>query len=295
MSVLRGSKSHSLVDKAIPLRKRPLLWLNLVCLDAPLVALSWYLIFSYSFQTGVRWAEGAALFLTGWGIYLVDRLVDSASLPTGVERSVRAAFCLRRRRLWFGLIPLVGVLDGAIVFGGLPRHLILQGICLAAVASLYLTLNFTFSWVWRVVPLKELAIGFLLAAGTVLALVSRTPWQTWPFLLAAFLFGCVCSLNCMNIAVWERALDERQGKHSFATGRAWAGLYVRVMSVAVCLACLALGPVYREAWPITACLALSALLLISLSLVPTRRDERTALADLVLLTPLIFLIAQKLL
>ena len=295
MSVLRGSKSHSLGDNAIPLRKRPLLWLNLVCLDAPLVALSWYLIFSYSFHTGVRSAEGAALFLAAWGIYLVDRLVDSVSLPSGVERSVRAAFCLCHLRLWLVLIPLVGALDGAITFGGLPRHLIWQGICLAAVASLYLVINFAFSWVWRVVPLKELAIGFLFATGTVLALVSRAPRQTWPFLLTAFLFGCVCSLNCMNIAVWERALDEKQGKHSFATARARAGLYVRAMSVAVCLACLALGPVYREAWPITACLAPSALLLLALSLVPTRRDERIALADIVLLTPLIFLIVQRLL
>ena len=294
MSILRGSKSHSLGNNSIPLLKRPLLWLNLVCLDAPLVALSWYLLFSCCFHTGLRSAEGAALFLTAWGFYLVVRLVDWMSLPAGAERSVRAAFCQRHRRLWFALLPLIGVLDGAIVFGGLPRPLIWQGICLGTVASLYLVTNFLFSRVWRVLPLKELAIGFLFATGTVLALVPRPPLST-PFLLAAFLFACVCSLNCMNIAVWERGLDEKHSKHSFATERARPALYVRVMSVAVCLACLALGPVYREAWPVTACLALSVLLLLALDLVPIRRDERTALADLVLLTPLIFLAVERLL
>jgi hypothetical protein len=46
-------------------------------------------------------------------------------------------------------------------------------------------------------------------------------------------------------------------------------------------------------WPIALCLATSGLLLSALYFAPVSRDERTALADLVLLTPLVLLLAES--
>ena len=93
----------------------PLLWLNLVCLDAPLIAICWQWIFAYSFHLSVRPGHWAALFLTAWIIYLADRLGDSLSVVAGEPKSLRQQFCLRHKNIWFVSIICVGVLDLIVV------------------------------------------------------------------------------------------------------------------------------------------------------------------------------------
>jgi hypothetical protein len=48
-------------------------------------------------------------------------------------------------------------------------------------------------------------------------------------------------------------------------------------------------------WPLAVCLGISSILLFALHFFSIGRDERTALADLVLLTPLAFVLGEKLL
>jgi hypothetical protein len=50
-----------------------------------------------------------------------------------------------------------------------------------------------------------------------------------------------------------------------------------------------------DAWPVALCLGGSGLLLGALRFVPVSRDERTALADVVLLTPFALFVMEKLL
>src|SRR5215217_1379810 len=68
-------------------------WLNLVCLDAPLVAISWEWLFARSFDIPVAPGGTAALFVTAWLIYVADRFGDSVSLDLGVPTSLRQRFC----------------------------------------------------------------------------------------------------------------------------------------------------------------------------------------------------------
>jgi hypothetical protein len=76
MSVSIVSKGHSAGRQAEPAWRRPFVWLNLVCLDAPLVAVAWQWLIASSLHLAVALADSAALFLTAWGIYLADRLAD---------------------------------------------------------------------------------------------------------------------------------------------------------------------------------------------------------------------------
>jgi len=48
-------------------------------------------------------------------------------------------------------------------------------------------------------------------------------------------------------------------------------------------------------WPVVLCLGASGLLLGALPFASVSRDERTALADVVLLTPLVLFVAEKVL
>ncbi len=157
------------------------------------------------------WAHGA-LFLTAWLIYLVDRLADALSLQANSPRSARQHFCLRHKKLWLGLIPVVGSIDAEIILLRLNRDVITSRACLGGVAALYLAVNYAFNEVWEVVPLKEITVGFLFSAGTLLVISKFTlvPLNVGRSLalLAMLLFAILCSLNCMSIAVWERDLVE---------------------------------------------------------------------------------------
>lgn len=285
-------------NSAATVRQRPLLWLNVVCLDAPLVAATWQWFFAQNFRVALPVVSGVALFLTAWLIYLIDRLADSISLPNGLARTVREAFCLRHKNVWLGLIVAIALLDTALVFWRLDHDVFVAGIFLGAGAIIYLTINFAFSRLWAAIPLKEIAVGFLFAAGTLLALApqfspatSKITRSTIAF--AAFTFACLCSLNCMSIAVWERDLDRTQGKHSMATRWPRGDSFVRIFLAVLAVTSLLFGILRPRLWPLASSFAVSSTLLAALHFVPVARDERTAMADLVLLTPLTWLLAGK--
>ena len=245
--------------------QRPLVWLNVVCLDAPLVACTWQWSFAQNFRVALV-VSRVALFLTAWLIYLIDRLADSISLPGDSVKTLREAFCLRHKNAWMGLILTIALLDTAFVFWRLDHDVFVAGTFLGAIATIYLTINFAFSKLWAVIPLKEIAVGVLFAAGTLLALapqLSRTTSTITRSTIAfpAFIFACLCSLNCMGIAVWERDLDRVQGKHSIATRWLRGDLFVRIFAVILAVASLALGIVKPQLRSLAGCFAVSASLL----------------------------------
>jgi hypothetical protein len=94
----------------------------------------------------------------------------------------------------------------------------------------------------------------------------------------------------MSIAVWERDLDVKQGKHSIATRWASVQRWVRGSCVLLAAGSLLLGALDDLLLPVAICLTTSAVLLAALHSMSIRPDERTALADLALLTPVAFCI-----
>jgi len=225
-----------------------------------------------------------------WLIYLIDRFADSVSLPDKSEKTLREAFCLSHKKAWIGLTLAVGISGAVFVLWQVDHDVFVAGSVLAAIAMIYLTINFVFSEIWAAIPTKEIVVGCLFALGTFLPLLphlssATATITTWMILITVILFACLCSLNCMSIAVWERDLDRVQGKHSIATRRPDAKLFVRIFAAALAIACVIFGVAEPERWPVAGCFAVSAIALLALEFLPVARDERTALADLMLLTP----------
>ncbi len=266
--------------------RRPLIWLNLVCLDAPIVAISWQWLFGHTFGISIPLAEREALFLTAWAIYLVDRLADSVSLPINLPKAARQEFCWRHRTVWIFLIVVSALADLAIILRALGRETVIAGVFLGAVATGYLAINHVLNRFWRAIPLKEISVGFLFAAGTLLVLAARVSLIQPNIVLAAILFAILCTLNCVSIAIWERDLDLAQAKHSIATRWPQIDTFARVALFALATATAVLAVINQGLWSMWACLGASALLLAALHFVSIPRDERTALADLVLFAPL---------
>ena len=122
-----------------------------------------------------------------------------------------------------------------------------------------------------------------------MALVPALAPITGSLIFSAIAYGSLCTLNCISIAFWERELDETQRKVSFATRFPGFGRHLGKVSIALALGNGVAAIIHREAVPIFECVGVSMFLLALLDSSRGRigRDQRTALADLVLLTPLV--------
>jgi hypothetical protein len=272
------------------------MWLNLVCLDAPIVAVLWLWLFARTFTLPVRPGNTVALFLTAWLIYLADRLADAVSLKTGAPRSLRQEFCLRYREIWISALILIGGFDVYVIWHSIAPGTFVAGAGVGILAVVYLALNYPRGLVWRLLPAKEVAIGLLFTAGTLVALLPVDRAVSPAFIASSLAFACLSSLNCISIAIWERGLDEAQGKVSVATRHPGVARHVTKVCGGLALASVAMAVMSRPAAPVFVCAGVSAILLgwLNASSLGMNRDQRTALADLVLLTPIIPLIATVL-
>jgi hypothetical protein len=252
--------------------------------------------------------NSAALFLTAWFIYLSDRFADASSLSSGAPRSLRQEFCSRHREIWIVALLMIGGLDAYVIWQSAAVETFLVGSVVGLLTLIYLLLNHPLGRIWRFVPLKELAVGFLFAAGTLVALFPALPRINSAFVIAALAFALLCTLNCVSIACWERELDETQRKTSIATRYPVLARQVERICALLALASFAMAIACPAVAPILGSISLSASLLTWLNASadpeegrfrnrPRRfvnrrslnldRDQRTALADLVLLTPII--------
>jgi hypothetical protein len=275
--------------------QRWLLLGNLTSLDAPAVAVSWLLLLADCFHLTVARGNVAALFLTVWLIYLADRFVDSFSLQPEGPRSARQTFYASNRGLWLSLLLLVGFVDTAVVCFTLDRAIVLRGIFLGSIVLAYLTINWSWDKIWTAVPFKEAIIGFLFSTGTLLGLGSRLFVMPATILLAGGLFALLCFANCVSIASWERNIDRIQNKHSIATRFGPALRLGKFLAATLIAGSIFLVCTDVAAWPMAACIAASSMALIALDKIRICRDERSALADLVLLTPVMFLALWRIL
>jgi hypothetical protein len=291
MAVSEGFKIDSEHGHRPSITRRPLIWLSCLCLDAPVVAGAWQALFAKAFHHQLPAADRLALFLTAWWIYLADRLADSLTAPPSAVLTARAAFCLRHKRMFSLALAAVGLADAIVIVTALAEPLIKAGALLGGLAFVYLLVNFRYDRIWRAFPIKELAVGFLFASGT--SLVFLTVFPQFSVFAAVFLFGCVCSLNCLSIAVWEKDVDLGQGKRSGATEHPrWMGLVRPGCLVIGIISCALGGRVVPSL--MAAGLATSSGLLLLLHLVEVRKDERTALADMAVLVPAVIFIAPDL-
>ncbi|MEY2560884.1 MAG: hypothetical protein QOG51_1299, partial [Verrucomicrobiota bacterium] len=99
---------------------------------------------------------------------------------------------------------MIGGLDAYVIWRNAAAETFLVGAAVGLLALVYLLLNHPLGRIWRFVPLKEFAIGFLFATGTLVALLPALPRLNAAFMLGALAFASLCTLNCISIACWER-------------------------------------------------------------------------------------------
>jgi len=196
------------------------------------------------------------MFCAVWIIYAADRLLDTRTHADELE--LRHHFHARHRR----------ALLKAICFAAVALALLTPSITWAQLRLDVVLASVLFVWMLTIHTLRR-ALPKEFLVGPFFAAAAFIPCANWlHILLPAVLFAALCTLNCLSIRAWE----QRAASPTYAT------LALMVIAAAT--------PTLR---PITAAIALAALLLLVLQRTGRRFDATTlrALADLALLTPLL--------
>ncbi|MEC7582727.1 MAG: hypothetical protein VYE77_00285 [Planctomycetota bacterium] len=265
------------------------LWLNILSLDAPLVALVWQEGFARSLDVELGWASRVILALCTWLAYSGDRILDAHRLK-GPVVSARHEFARVHRRplslLWSG-----GLLIALALAWQLPRPELFGGLALLLVVAAYFALHHHPATRRPAGRFKEVMAGTVFALGSVYAVIVTAGISPGLLLLSAAWAG-LCSANCLVLASWDREQDRVMEQPSLA--REWPAIEsVIPWVVGLSLLAAAAGAWWDPRWHVlmVAVAASGAGLLLLLGLGRGLRSSlRHVLADAVLLTPVCFLV-----
>jgi hypothetical protein len=255
------------------MHSRPWLWPNLLSLDAPIVALLWQVLFVRCFHGSLGMLPAALLAVAVWLIYVADRTLDAWRGTAGAAGQPRHEFY---RRHWRAVLPVwIGALGagGWLAWNRLPGPLFVEGAAVASATGLYLATVHLAPGLLRRAGSKEGAVAVLFGLGASLAAWPKV--QTGSDVLAILLFSSLCWMNCTAIDDWERGKGLR------------SSVIAAAAVVALTAACL-----LRDQRPILGAAETAAVL--GLVVVDRQRGRYSSgalrvLADVVLLTPLVFL------
>jgi hypothetical protein len=235
-------------------------------IDAPIVALLWQILFARCFHASIHPVATLLLVLAVWLIYAADRLLDARAKTPPLPRHEFY------RRHWMVVTPVwIAVLGvaGWLAMTRLPLAIFERGLALAAAVGIYFFAVHRLGWTWP----KELAVGVLFALGTSLAAWSQV--RSAVDAATIVLFSCLCWINCVAIEKWEQR-DPSQ----------WP-----IGAAALCVAAATVPLICAHRPVLSGAEAFSALGFFLLDRRRDRfsRDALRVLADVALLTPLLFL------
>lgn len=243
------------------------LWLNLLSLDAPLVAIVWQDFLARCYSSILlppgRWALG----LTVWAIYLADRLMDVRHAAAEHE-TTRHQFYRQNNLPAKFLLAAVLLADLLVASFWLRPQVFTSGLWTGSAVAAYLAV-FAF---WRVGQMrwKQPSAALLFTCGIFLVAWTSTPrpWSIlwWP----GAAFCALCLGNLLLVERWEQGLP---------SARAWLWM---ILLAAICLW---LGD---SRWYAAIASAAVGMAVLALDHARVSDDVRRVLADVALLTPLLF-------
>lgn len=115
------------------------LWPQVLCFDAPLVAMAWMAALAKSHHLRLQPSFYIGLGLVTWIVYVLDRTADAVSGRLQPPMSARHEFCLRHQKLLLRvLVPLAAIYVLWLGLTDVPQRLLVQGLGLCVAGSIYL-------------------------------------------------------------------------------------------------------------------------------------------------------------
>jgi hypothetical protein len=243
------------------------LWLNLLSLDAPLVALIWQHFLSRCYPAPLFSAGRCVLGLTVWAIYIADRLLDVRGAPREDEPR-HHRFYRSHRRAWAIALALIVFTDVGLTIFWLRPIVFVHGLIVAGASVVYLA-TFTGAGARHVIW-KKSAAAILFSAGVFLVASANATGPLTQLLGPWITFALLCAANLVLIERWKRLQSTKR---------------ICPALVAFGLLCAIAG---QNRW-FTA-ISLSSLALAAIGYLTGRVsvEARRVLADFALFTPLLF-------
>jgi hypothetical protein len=214
------------------------LWINMLSLDAPLVALVWQDFFSRALHVQLGVAPRALLGICAWLAYVADRWLDAWRIDDSATPRRRFA---QKYRLPLACAWAVALIAGLILaWFGLAPNLFERGLILSGGVTAYFILNQWPGSSHLLRGFKEIAIAILFAWATLIFIFPQPALATLAIWWAAGIWCLLCFLDCYAISCWEVEADRAEKQESLVTR--WPWLARCFQPAAVILVLLALGP-----------------------------------------------------
>ena len=268
----------------------PWLWPNLLGLDAPAVAVAWQWLFARAFGADLPPVFHIILGLSVWCVYLADRLYDAFRAPPASGQTDRLLFTKRHFTVLSVAAIAAALANSLLIICNVPRPLMLTGALTAALLIIYYILRIKGSVRLALAIPREVLCGMIFGLGCVIAPHAFLPhWHGADYFTATILLGLLCSANCALISHWEKEEDRAGNDHSMASLPSPILPYMAhaLTNLTVLAAAMSLLGAWRIHLAVAAG-ALSLRFMLGSGENVSRRALRV-LADVVLLTPLIFL------
>ncbi|MEO8204792.1 MAG: hypothetical protein ABI615_01335 [Chthoniobacterales bacterium] len=266
------------------------LWLNVLGLDAPLIAVLWQNAFAVAFGISLQPPMRIGLFCAVWVIYLGDRLLDGMRLNITSSSAARHQVAARYP---FLIISLIIVALGGVLYAALrvPPNLIIICLTIAISTGLYFLWNHAARGTFSRKYFKEFIICVIFLLGVLIAPITQGASNYAAFFPAAALFFLLCLSNCALISRIERDIDIARGEESYAIHFARDLKPARWISAIVILITLVM--IISKSLPLSLSspLILSAIGLWSTVIIERIFSSRFAVvwADLCLMSPVLLL------
>lgn len=176
------------MSDAVPPSRIPWwLWPQVLCLDAPLVAVSWMAALAKSHHLRLQPSLYIGLGLVTWIVYVLDRTADAISGRLAAPMSARHAFCLRHQNVLLRvLVPVVAGYVAWLALTDVPKGLLIQGLGLCVAAAFYLAAFSATRGLLRVVMFGSAAIAGLAVVALIPVPVKVQMWLAVMLLVAVF-------------------------------------------------------------------------------------------------------------
>lgn len=268
------------------------LWPNVLNLDAPVVAVVWQDALARMVGANLSWPHHWLMALAVWEVYFLDRWLDARH--GAHEATDRHRFHGRVRTSGMAVAVMAAIAGGALAARCLNGAGWLYAMIVIATTGVWFLVTHLRRGAGRFLP-KELSVGIIFATGCLVQPLSLAPDGFAPghAAICGLLFAWLCFQNCAAITVWESLPTDQDDPRSLLNG--WGGTarwFPRLGFAHMTVSGLVIALAPPELGRLVCALLLSSMALFALNAGARACSPRAlrALADIALLTPLIFLI-----
>ncbi|MDQ8185934.1 hypothetical protein [Pelagicoccus sp. SDUM812002] len=182
-------------------------WLTFLSLDAPLVAVTWQVLFAKEQGIRLAWYHSAIVFLSVWLGYAADRWCDNLKghQPLSQQHAFYAKHSSRILAVWISVL----VLASSLAFLKLNRPQLIHGFVLMGIALAYSV----FAQKGRQLPFYALAKSSLTALLVLASSLLFLPFTASSYLTAIYVWMLFTS-NCLYIRSWTHSGEQKAARRA---------------------------------------------------------------------------------